>query len=170
MNENYGLLNQTPVELHRKYFEEMVNLRGVFCQYRYPASDKQYTTQGELHSSYIGPIKVGVIFNEHLDQKTTKLLGWNSERDTEATVISVPYNLEGLQVGALFEIPSAFDNAPGRLFRVADMSTIALYPASVTCRLVPEYETTVSQADTQIFINSDFNLLNQEDEEHYRWK
>ena len=170
MNENYGRLNQVPIELHRKYFEEMVNLRGVFCQYRYPAEDKQYTTQGELFTGYIGPKKVGCIFNEHLDQKTTKLLGWNSERDTDATVISVPYNLEGLQVGALFEIPSAFDNAPSRLFRVIDMSTIALYPASVTCRLVPEYETNVSQAATQVFTNSDFNLLNQEDEEHYRWE
>lgn len=171
MNKDYGRLVQVPVNLHRRYFEEMVNLRGVFCEYKYPASDKQYTTQGELNSSYVSyPEKVGVIFNEHLDQKTTKLLGWNSERDTEATIISVPYNLEGLQVGALFNIPSAFDDAPPRLFRVIDMSTKALYPASVTCRLVPEYETNVSQAATQVFINSDFNLLNQEDEEHYRWK
>lgn len=170
MNKNYGILNQPSVELQRKYFNEMVNLRGVFCQYRSPADDKQYTTQGELNSSYNNPEKVGCIFNEHLDQKTTKLLGWNSERDTEAIVISVPYDLKNLQIGCLFEIPSAFDDAPGRLFRVTDMSTIPLYPASVTCRLAPEYETEMSQADSSMFITSDFNLLNQEDEEHYRWR
>ena len=47
------------------------------------------------------------------------------------------------------------------------MYTIAIYPASVTCRLIPEYKTTVELAETQSFVNTDFNLLNQEDEEHF---
>jgi len=48
------------------------------------------------------------------------------------------------------------------------MFAIPIYPASITCRLVPEYETTVEKAETEMFTNSDFNLLNQEDEEHFR--
>jgi len=123
-----------------------------------------------LDTSYSDPIRVGCIFNDNVDQKTAKRLGWNSELDTNATMISVPYDLLNLQVGCLFEIPSAFDNAPGRLFRVVEMSAIAIYPASITCRLVPEYKTTMELADTHVFTNSNFNLLNQEDEEHIAWK
>jgi hypothetical protein len=82
-------------------------------------------------------------------------------------MISVPYDLENLQVGALFKIPSAFDNTPGRLFKVVEMSAIAMYPASISCRLVPEYETNVSRSEIELFNKSDFNLLNQEDEEHF---
>ena len=75
MNKNYGILNQTPVNLHRRYFEDMVKLRGVFCQYQFPLQNKQYTVQGELSSSYSEPISVGCIFNDHIDQKTAKKLG-----------------------------------------------------------------------------------------------
>lgn len=166
MNKQYGLLNQPNVILQRKYFNEMVNLRGIFCKYQYPIA-KQYTLQSELDTAYSEPEIVGCIFNENVDQKTTHKLGWNAESDTSATIISVPYDLKNLQIGALFEIPSAFDDAPGRLFRVVEMSTIAVYPASVTCRLVPEYESTVAKAEIEFFNNSDFNLLNQEDEEHF---
>ena len=84
------------------------------------------------------------------------------------SVISVPYDLENLQVGCLFKIPSAFDGAEGRLFRVVEMYSIAIYPASITCRLVPEYKTTMERSETEMFVNTDFNLLNQEDEEHFR--
>lgn len=48
------------------------------------------------------------------------------------------------------------------------MSAIPIYPASITCRLVQEYETIVEKAEIEQFNNSDFNLLNQEDEEHFR--
>lgn len=166
MNSSYGILHQPNIKLQRGYFQEMVNLRGVFCDYRYPLSDKHYTTQGELESNYSESIKVGCIFNEHIDAKTQKKLGWNAELQEEVSIISVPYDLEGIQTGALFSIPSPFDDTPNRLFRVVELSAIPAYPASITCRLVPEYETTVSQASTHVFTNSDFNLLNQEDEEH----
>ena len=170
MNKNYGILNQTPVNLHRRYFEDMVKLRGVFCQYQFPLQNKQYTVQGELSSSYSEPISVGCIFNDHIDQKTAKKLGWDSELQDQMTAISVPYDLENLQIGCLFKIPSAYDSTEGRLFRVVDMSAIAMYPASITCRLVQEYESTMTLAETHVFNNSDFNLLNQEDEEHVRWR
>lgn len=170
MEKDYGLLVQPNVKLQRRYFNEMVTLRGVFCEYQYPLQNKQYTTQGELDTSYSSPIRVGCIFNENIDQKTAKKLGWNAELQEQASLISVPYDLENIQVGCLFKIPSAFDHTQGRLFRVVEMFAIPIYPASITCRLVPEYETTVEKAETEMFTNSDFNLLNQEDEEHFRWK
>ena len=170
MEKDYGRLVQPNVQLQRKYFNEMVTLRGVFCEYQYPLQNKQYTTQGELDTSYSEPLRVGCIFNENIDQKTAKRLGWNAELQDQASLISVPYDLENLQIGCLFKIPSAFDKTQGRNFRVVEMSAIPIYPASITCRLVPEYETTVEKADTELFVNSDFNLLNQEDEEHFRWK
>ena len=34
------------------------------------------------------------------------------------------YDLQGLEVGALFEVPSGIDNAGGRLFRVISMQNI----------------------------------------------
>lgn len=39
------------------------------------------------------------------------------------------------------------------------MSAEMIYPASITCELVQEYETTLAKADTELFTNSDFNLL-----------
>lgn len=170
MEKDYGRLVQPNVQLQRKYFNEMVTLRGVFCEYQYPLQNKQYTTQGELDTSYSNPLRVGCIFNENIDQKTAKRLGWNAELQDQASLISVPYDLENLQIGCLFKIPSAFDNTQGRKFRVVEMSAIPIYPASITCRLVPEYKTTMEKAETEMFVNTDFNLLNQEDEEHFKWK
>lgn len=170
MNNNYGILNQPDIKLQRNYFNEMVNLRGVFCSYQFPLQNKQYTTQGELATSYSEPKKVGCIFNENIDQRTQKKLGWNSELQTEVSIISVPYELENLQVGCIFGIPSAYDNTEERLFRVVEMSAIPAYPASITCRLVPEYKTQMEFSDTEMFVNSNFNLLNNEDEEHAIWK
>ena len=48
MEKDYGRLVQPNVQLQRRYFNEMVTLRGVFCEYQYPLQNKQYTTQGEL--------------------------------------------------------------------------------------------------------------------------
>lgn len=170
MNTSFGILNQPDVKLQRRYFQEMVNLRGVFCDYRYPLQDKQYTNQGELVTSYSDPIKVGCIFNENLDAKTQKKLGWNAELQDEMSVISVPYDLENLQTGCIFAVPSPFDNTEDRLFRVVEMSAIPAYPASITCRLVPEYKTTAETTETEVFTNSNFNLLYQEDEEEFKWR
>lgn len=168
MERDYGKLVNPPVKLQRNYFKEMVNLRGVFCQYQFPLG-KDYTTQGEFNGNgYSSPQKVGCIFNENVDQKTAKRLGWNAELDTNATIISVPYDLENLQIGCLFKVPSAFDNSDGRLFRVVEMSAIAIYPASITCRLVPEYETQVEKAEVEVFKESNFNLLYTEDELNMR--
>lgn len=160
MENNYGLLVNQNTKLHRQYFNEMVKLLGVNVQYRSPLQSGTYTLHGEYTSiNYTEPITVGCIFQEHLDQRTSKKLGWNAELDTQASVISVPYDLTGLQIGCLFEVPSAYDNTPARVFRVTKISAKMIYPASITCELVPEYFDTMPKNETEDFKSNDFNVL-----------
>lgn len=162
---NYGiLLNEKDIKLHRMWFIEMCSLIGVRAIHRAPKKDKTYTTYAEIDTNYECPEVVGCIFNEHPDQKTLRKLGWVSELMENAVLISVPYDTKGLQRGSLFIIPSAIDNSQGRVFRVDMMSTISIYPASITCSLVPEFENTFDDA---LYDHSDnsFNLLNEETEE-----
>lgn len=165
MNQNeVGLLiRENDLKLHRKYFEELVNLIGIKVVYRAPKLDKHYTIYTEIESNYEKPEVIGCIFVEHPDQKTMKKLGWNAELNESASIISVPYDLKGLQVGALFIIPSGLDNAYGRLFRVSEMSNMMIYPSSITCQLVPEYEDTFNSSQYN-YKHSSFNLLNEEEE------
>lgn len=165
MNSSYGLLlNQKDILLQRSYFNELVTLIGVQVQHRAPKKDKHYTTYAEIQSNYLEPETVGCIFEEHLDQKTMKKLGWNSELTSDAAVICVPYDLQGLQKGSLFYLPSAFDNTKSRLFRVTELSSIMIYPASITCKLVPEFENTFS-ANLYDHKRNSFNLLRTEEDE-----
>ena len=159
MNDNYGKLVQPNIKLLRKQFSEMCSLLGVNVKYQFPLKGKQHTLHGENQSDYSEPKTVSCIFEEHIDQKTAKKMGWDAELQDNMSVISVPYDLENLQVGCLFEVPSAFDNTPGRLFRVVEMSGIQMYPASISCRLVQEYETDMAAADYEMFTNTNFNLL-----------
>ena len=161
-NEKFGLLLNQNIKLHRTYFKEMVGLLGINVIYRAPRPDKHWTIYTEIESNYEKPEVVGCIFQEHPDQKTMKNLGWVSELDETASIISVPYDLQGLQAGSLFIVPSGLDNAEGRLFRVVELSTIMIYPASITCKLVPEYENTFSSSQYN-HKHSSFNLLNEED-------
>lgn len=164
MDNQYGLLlNQKDILLHRGYFEELVNLIGIKVIHRAPRASKHYTTYAEIESNYYEPELVGCIFDEHPNQRTMKKLGWNSELSENASIISVPYDLNGLQQGSLFIIPSAFDNTKGRLFRVVEITGIMIYPASLTCKLVPEFENTFSSATYNHKHNS-FNILNREED------
>lgn len=164
MDNNYGtLLQGADIKLQRGYFEEMASLLGVRVIYRAPREDKHWTTYGEIDSNYYEPILLNCIFEEHPNQWTMKKLGWVSELQEEPSLISVPYDTPKLQVGALFIVPSAIDGSKGRLFRVASMSTIMIYPSSVTCMLVPEYESTFS-SDAYDHTRDSFNLLNREEE------
>lgn len=162
MENKYGILLNDNIKLHRKWFTEMCKLIGINVLYRAPKPNKHYTLYTEIESNYEPVELVGCIFEENVDQKTMKKLGWVSELDENATIISVPYDLKGLQAGALFIVPSALDNAQGRLFRVIEMSTIQLYPASITCRLAPEYEDNFSNSQFN-HSHSSFNLLNEEE-------
>lgn len=164
IKSGYGLLlNEKDIKLHRGYFKEMCKLIGAKVIYRANRPDKHWTSYAEIDSNYFEPILVDCIFNEFPDQKTMKKLGWVAELDENASLISVPYDTPNIQVGALFIIPSAIDNSVGRLFRVVKMSTIMIYPASITCELVPEYENTFSNA-SYIHKTDSFNLLNREED------
>ena len=159
---SYGLLLNNNAKLHRRYFNEMVKLLGIRVIYKRPTESKHYNLHGELESDYDDGIVIGCIFEEHLKQNTAKKLGWDSELQTDASLIHVPYDLPGLQIGSLFIVPSAFDNTKGRLFRVTKMSAEMIYPASVTCELVQEYETTLEKSTYELFETADFNLLYEE--------
>lgn len=158
------LLKEKDIKLHRKYFDELVRLIGVQVVYRYPKdSSKHYTLNSEVISNhYSTPQVVGCIFDDHPTQVTMKKLGWVAELGESAAIISVPYNLEGLQHGALFIIPSGIDNSSGRVFRVAELSVQMIYPASITCKLVPEYLNTFEDSQRD-YKHSSFNLLNEGD-------
>ena len=164
MENNYGLLlNERDIKLQRKYFEEMCTMVGVKVIHRAPRRGKSYTTYSEIESNYFEPEAVGCIFEEHPNQRTMKKLGWNSELSEAASIISVPYDLRGVQQGSLFIIPSAFDRTSGRVFRVVEITGIMIYPCSLTCKIVPEYENTFSESLYTHKTNS-FNLLNREDD------
>ena len=161
--DNYGLLIRPDVKLHRRYFSEMVRLIGVQVIYRSPFPGKHWTTYAEIDSNYTKPLLVGCIFDEHPQQRTMKKLGWDSELDKQASIMSVSYDTPNIQVGALFIVPSALDHTDGRLFRVTKLSSIMIYPASITCELVPEYGDTMQPSDMN-FTHSSFNVLNREED------
>lgn len=75
MRDDYGKLVNPDIKLQRSYFKEMCKLLGVVTKYQFPLKDKQYTLQGELKSNYSPEERVGCIFEEHIQQKTAKLLG-----------------------------------------------------------------------------------------------
>lgn len=142
----------------------MVRLLGIQCAYRAPKKDKSYTQYGEVISNYQEPEQVGVIFTDHPDQKTLKKMGWVSELQENASIIHVPYDLHDLQKGALFYIPSGIDEAEYRLFRVVSMSNIMVYPSSIACEVVPEYEDTLPLDNIVDYKTRNFNLLREEEE------
>lgn len=162
MNTTYGILiNEKNIKLHRKYFEQMLTMIGIFCIYRSPRNDKHWTTYSEIESNYNDPIKIGCIFQEHPDQRTMKKLGWNAELQTDASIISIPYDTPNIQVGGLIIVPSGIDNSQGRVFRITQISNEMIYPASLTCQIVPEY---YDEFDKSLYDHStnSFNLLNEE--------
>ena len=169
-SSDYGLLINPPISLQRKNFQECCKLLGVNVMYSFPLSADKYSLQGEIETSYSYPEKVSCIFSNTLDQKTSKLLGWDAELQEEASVIHLPYDLHDLQIGCIVEVPSAFDNTPSRKFRIVEMSAIPIYPASIACKIIPEYTTVVEKSDIEQFNNTNFNLLYEESGRHERWK
>ena len=164
MELQYGLLlNEQDLKLQRGYFKEMCSLLGIKVIHRAPRLNKSWTTYAEIDSNYYEPELIDCIFDEHPNQRTMKTLGWVSELQESASIISVPYDTKGLQQGSLFIIPSAYDKSKGRLFRVIEISGSMIYPASLTCKLVPEYENTFS-SNLLHNHNHSFNLLNREED------
>ncbi len=157
---DYGILMNKDAKLFRTWFKEMTKLRGINCVYRAPKpGTKNYSMHGDLEADYEQPIVVGVIFESHPDQKTLKKRGWITEIDDTSSMIHVPYDLPGLQRGALFTVPSGLDDGQGRLFRVVNMQNIMMYPASIACEIAPEWLNDDVPANQQTYENNDFTLL-----------
>lgn len=162
-NQKYGLLLQPSIKLHRQYFKEMVKLHGIYVLYRSPLPDKHYTTYAEIDSNFYPPLLIGCLFEQHPQQATTKKLGWVSELQDSASIIHVDYDLPNLQVGSLVIVPSGLDDGVGRLFKITRMSNIMIYPAAISCEIVPEYEDTIEEATINDFTDMSLNVLQDED-------
>jgi hypothetical protein len=163
MKNKYGSLLTPDIKLHRNYFNEMVRLLGIQVIYRAVKPGKKYTTYAELDTNFEAPSLEGCIFEEHPTQQTLKKIGWVSELQENASIIHVRYDLSGIQQGALFIIPSGLDDGKGRMFRVVKLTNSIVYPASITCEIVPEYENTFEPSLHNHSTNG-FNLLNEEEE------
>ena len=102
---DYGLLLNKDIKLHRKWFKQMVKLLGINCLYRAPLKNRArelFDRHGDLQTDYEKPILVGCILDRHPDQKSLKKMGWVAELQEGSLIIHVPYDLPGLQYGALF--------------------------------------------------------------------
>ena len=158
----YGTLLNSDIKLHRKWFKEMVKLYGINVIYRAVKPGKHWTTYAELDTNFEPPVVEGCIFDEHPTQQTLKKMGWVSELQESSSIIHLRYDLPNIQVGCLFIVPSALDNGQGRAFRVVKLSTGMVYPASITCEIVPEYENTFNSS-LYDHTHSSFNLLKEEE-------
>lgn len=138
---DYGMLLNQDIKLHRTWFKQMTKLLGINCIYKAPTKTKTFDKKGDLQTGYQPGVLVGCIFQDHPDQKTLKKMGWVAELQEGSSIIHVPYDLKDLQVGAQFIIPSGIDQAQGRVFRVISMQNIMIYPASIACEIAPEYYT-----------------------------
>ena len=162
MTNKYGTLLTPDIKLHRNYFNEMVRLLGIQVIYRAVKPGKKYTNYAELDTNFEAPLLEGCIFDEHPTQQTLKKMGWVSELQESSSIIHVRYDLPNIQQGALFIVPSGIDNAKGRLFRVVKLTNGMVYPASITCEIVPEYENTFEESLHDHKYTS-FNLLGEEE-------
>ena len=159
INNDFGVLITPQIKLHRKYFVEMVKMLGIKMLYQSPKKGKDFNLQGDLTASYNPPVEVFGILQEHPDQKTLKKMGWVAELQESSSIVHVPYDLEGLEVGALFTLPSGIDGGQVRLFRVISMQVTMIYPASISCEIAPEYIDTTPRNETIDFTGSTTNKL-----------
>lgn len=159
VNNNYGLLINKDTGLYKGYFKEMCRLIGVNVKYRAPKKDKHWTVYAEIESNYEPEEIVSCIFEQYTDQRTMKKIGWISELDTATSMIHLPYDLHGLQVGALVSVPSGLNDNQFKLFRITKMSTIMIYPYAVSCQIVPEYEDTTPRSDITDFRNRSMTMM-----------
>lgn len=164
---NYGYLLNPNIKLHRTWFKQMLKQYGINCIYKAPRA-KEFTEHGELGTGtdkFYPPQLVGCIFQDHPDQKTMKKMGWVAELQEGSSIIHVPYDLEHLQVGALFIVPPGIDNAKGRVFRVISMQNIMIYPASIACEIAPEWADDEEPTSTNDFTNDNFTMLRDNEED-----
>lgn len=168
-NENtsrnsYGILITPDAKMHRKWFLEFTRLHGKRALYECPIN-KKYNQVGELECDYGSPIEVGCIYEERPTQKTTRLLGWNSQLQEEASLIHLPYETENLERGGRVIVPSAFDETKGQVFRIITMSAVGdIFPYAISCAIVPVFENKFDQGQFD-YTNSTLNLLFEEEDD-----
>lgn len=160
----YGLLLNRDAKLHRRYFNEMCRLIGIKVIYRAPKKNKHYTTYAEIDSNYQSPMLVSCIFDDHPQQATLKKMGWVTELSESNSIIHVPYDLQDIQQGALFIVPSGLDNASGRLFKVVRIVNSIVYPSSLSCEITPEYEDSLVSSTITDYSDSSLNMLRKEND------
>ena len=97
-----------------------------------------------------------------------KKLGWVAELQENSSLIEVPYDLEHLQIGASFIIPSGLDNAKGRVFKVINMQSSAVYPVSIICEIAPVYEDTFDRKLLQ-HTDNNMNILSKDDKSNFKF-
>ena len=160
------LLIPENIKHHRHWFKEMAKLLGINVIYKPPLEANQqqgilgktYDGYGELIAEYGEGSLISCIFDEHPVQKTMQKLGWNSELMENNSVIHVPYDLPNIQRGAIFIIPSGLDGKEGRVYRVLDLSTICIYPASIACLIGPIWSSDFDESKLD-HSDNDFSLL-----------
>lgn len=74
-------------------------------------------------------------------------------------MIHLPYDTPGIQQGTLVSIPSGISGGQDRIFRVVEMSVTMVYPASITCRVVPEWQNTSTLSETHDYTKSSYNFV-----------
>lgn len=164
-NKDTGLLlNPQNIKLQRLYFKQMLDLHGLRVLYRAPRESKEYDSRGELDTNYYEPIPIKCIYNENPTQQTMKKMGWNAELGKGSVIVTVPYDTPKLQVGSLFEIPAALDDAKARVFKVIKMETIAIYPAAITCELGPMFKNDMEKSQVADYSKSNFNIVVEEED------
>ena len=68
--EDYGMLLNKDIKLHRTWFTQMTKLIGITCQYKAPLPNKEFDRYGDLKAQYPKEsISVGCIFQDHPDQQ-----------------------------------------------------------------------------------------------------
>jgi hypothetical protein len=133
----YETLLGSDLEIFRDYFKEALQFYGIPARYYQIKPGETFNESAELKAGYYDPKRIRVIFNQVPTVRTLKMLGWVTELDMDVQpIVDVMFDLPGLQVGCLISIKDPL-NKKGRLFKITKMSVGILYPASVTCQLVP---------------------------------
>ncbi|MCM1323016.1 MAG: hypothetical protein NC218_02420 [Acetobacter sp.] len=151
---------QNDLTIFRYYASEQLDMYGISALYYQPKPGKHFTVAGEISANYFDPIPCKILFDQVPKISTLKKLGWVTELDQEASLINVHFDTPGIQQGALYEVKDPLKPDAGRLFRVTKLQTGILYPAFVTCQIVPvvgsEPEETVKpyEGDKSIFLDT----------------
>ena len=144
----------------RYYMEEMLDMYGVPAKYYQIKPGHKFTVAGEISAHYFNPTNCKVLFDQVPKISTLRKLGWLTELDQAASLIHIAFDTAGIAFGALYEIKDPLTPDSGRLFRVTKMQTGIIFPAFITCQIVPVVGTAPEETvqpydgDKSIFLNN----------------